>query len=47
MNVGRGYCVSTDEAMVHIDADTVLVAIVIDAILFDPAGILVLLPQSI
>ena len=33
--------------MVDIDTDTVLVAIIVDPVLFDPAGIQVLLPQSI
>ncbi len=39
MNIGRGYCITTDESLVHIDADSVLLAIVIEPILFDPAGI--------
>ena len=47
MNIGRRHCISTDEAMVDIDTDTVLVAIIVDPVLFDPAGIQVLLPQSI
>ena len=38
MTMGRGYCISTDEPMVLIDADTVVEAIVIKPILFDPAG---------
>jgi len=28
-----------DEAMVNIDTDTVLVAVMVDSVLFDPAGI--------
>jgi hypothetical protein len=39
MNIGRSHCISTDEAMVDIDTDTVLVAVMVDSILFDPAGI--------
>ncbi len=39
MNIGRGYCITTDESLVHIDADSVLLAIVIEPILFDPAGL--------
>jgi hypothetical protein len=39
MNIGGGYGISTDEAMVHINADTVLVSEVIDAIFFDPTRV--------
>ena len=39
MPMGRGYGISTDEPMAAINADTVLVAIVIKPILFDPAAI--------
>ena len=39
MNIGRRHCISTNEAMVDIDTDTVLVAVMVDSILFDPAGI--------
>ncbi len=38
MNIGRRLSISTDEAMVDIDADTVLVAVIVDSVLFDPAG---------
>jgi hypothetical protein len=39
MNIGRRHCMSTDEAMVDIDTDTVLVAVMVETVLFDPAGI--------
>ena len=39
MPMGRGYGISTDEPKADVDADTVLVAIVIKPILFDPAAI--------
>jgi hypothetical protein len=39
MNIGRGYGISTDEAMININADTVNVSVVIDAILFDPTSV--------
>jgi hypothetical protein len=39
VNIGRSYDISANEAMVDIDADTVLVAVVIDVVLFDPASV--------
>ena len=39
MNIGRRHCISTDEAMVDIDTDTVLIAVMVDSILFNPSGI--------
>jgi len=36
MNMGRRHCISTDEAIVDIDTDTVLVAVMVDSDLFDP-----------
>ena len=39
MNIGGGYGISTDKAMININADTVLVSEVIDAILFDPTRV--------
>jgi hypothetical protein len=39
MNIGRRHCISTDEAMVDIETDTVLVAVMVDSVLFDSAGI--------
>ena len=31
-NIGGGHCITADKTMVNIDADTVLVAVVVDAI---------------
>lgn len=39
VNIGRSYSTSSDETMVDIDTDTVPVAVVADAILFDPASV--------
>ncbi len=39
MNIGRSYSISADETMVDIDADAVLIAVVIDIVLFDPASV--------
>jgi hypothetical protein len=39
MNICGCYGVPTDEAMVNVDADTVFVSIVIDAIILNPAGV--------
>jgi len=39
VNIGRSYSISADETMVDIDADAVLVAIVIDVVLFEPASV--------
>ena len=39
INLDRCHCISTDEAMVDIDTNAVLVAVVVDSILFNPAGI--------
>jgi hypothetical protein len=38
MDVGRRYGVPADEAMVYINADTILVSVVANAILFAPAS---------
>ena len=37
--IGRSYRISTDKAMVDIDADAVLVSVVIGAVLLDPASV--------
>jgi hypothetical protein len=39
VNIGRSYSISADETMVDIDVDTVLVTVVIDVVLFDPANV--------
>lgn len=39
VDIGRSDSLSAYESMVDIDANTILVAIVIDSILFHPAGI--------
>jgi len=39
MNIGWCHGKASDETMFSIDTDAVLIAIVIDAILFHPAGI--------
>ena len=47
MDIGRCHGIAPDKSMFHIDTDIVLVAVVIDAVLFNPSRIQVLLPQSI
>ena len=47
MNIGWCHNKASDKTMLGINADTVLVAVVIDAILFHPAGIYILLLQPI
>ena len=47
MNIGGGHGITADKTIVNIDSDAVLVAVVVDAILFDPACIQVFLLQSI
>ena len=47
VNIGGGNGITEDKAMGNIDADAVLIAVVVDAILFDPACIQVFLLQSI
>ena len=39
VDIGRSDSISTDESMVDIDADAVLVSVVIEAILFQPTSI--------
>jgi hypothetical protein len=39
VNIGRNYSISAAETMVDIDADTVLIAVVIDDVLIDPASV--------
>jgi hypothetical protein len=39
LNIGKSYSISVDETMVKIDADAVLVAVVIGVVLFDPASV--------
>lgn len=39
MNIGRRHCISTDEVMVGIDTDIVLVVVMVESVLFDPTGI--------
>jgi len=39
MNIGRSYGISIDEAMVNINADAILMPVVIDAMLFAPTSI--------
>jgi hypothetical protein len=39
VNIGRSHSISADVPIVNIDADTVLVAVVIDVVLFDPASV--------
>lgn len=39
MDIGRRHGISTDEAMVDVDADTVLVSVMTDDILIDPASV--------
>lgn len=39
MDIGKRHGISTDEAMVDFDADTVLVSVMVDTILFDPASV--------
>ena len=39
VEIGRSYCISTYKAMVNIDADTVLISVVIGAVLLDPASV--------
>lgn len=47
MNIGRSHSVLTSKAMINIDADTILVPVMIDAILLNPATVYVSLPQSL
>ncbi len=47
VNTDRSDCVSANEAVVDIDTDAFLVAVVADAILFYPASIQVSLSQAI
>ena len=47
MNISGGYGITADKAMVNTDADAVLIAVVADPILFDPACLQVFLLQSI
>jgi hypothetical protein len=37
VSIGGGNGITADKAMVNIDADAVLIAVVVDAVLFDPA----------
>ena len=37
VNIGGGYGMTEDYTMVNIDADAVLIVVVVDVILFDPA----------
>ena len=39
VDIGRRNCITADESMVDIDADPVLVAVVIDGVLLCPASI--------
>ena len=39
VDIGGGNGIAADKAMVDINADAVLVSVIIDAILFDPASI--------
>jgi hypothetical protein len=39
MDIGRCHSVSTDKAMINVDADAVLVAVMADAILLYPASV--------
>ena len=39
VEIGRSYRISTDKAMADIDADAVLVSVVIGAVLLDPASV--------
>jgi hypothetical protein len=39
MDIGGCHGISTDKIMVDINADAVLVSVIVDAILFDPVSI--------
>ena len=47
MDIGGCNGIAADKAMVDINADAVLISVMIDAILFDPASVQVLLLQAI
>jgi len=47
MDIGRCHGIAPDKSMLHVDTDIVLVAVVIDAVLFNPSRIQVLLLQSV
>ena len=47
MDIGRCHGIAPDKSMFNVDTDIVLVAVVIDAILFNPSRIQVLLLQPI
>jgi hypothetical protein len=37
MNIGGGHGITVDKTMVNIDADAFLIAVLVDAIVFEPA----------
>lgn len=39
MDIGGCYDLPADEAMINIDADTIFVSVVIDAVLFNPTRV--------